>query len=174
MNPFVHMAKIMVLGVIMSSSAWAGLERLPWPETIQPVGRGELTWFGLDVYEATLYAEQGRYDAQQPYALEIRYARAFSKAQLAERSIEEIQGIYGDLPQRAVWHQKLLNAMVDVGRGDTLTGVHLPGQKALFYRNQQPVSEIEDAELAARFFDIWLHEQTSEPELRAELLGRRQ
>ena len=59
----------------------------------------------------------------------------------------------------------------DVGDGDTLVGLHLPGVGARFVLNGQVRGQVDDPLFARLFFGIWLSPQTSEPALRQALLG---
>ncbi len=73
--------------------------------------------------------------------------------------------------QAQAWRQAMQAAFPDVGPGDVLTGLHLPGQGVRFLANGQVTADIQDAEFAQLFFGIWLSERTSEPRLRQALLG---
>jgi hypothetical protein len=59
----------------------------------------------------------------------------------------------------------------DVRAGDRLTGVHARGELARFFLNGQPRGDMRDADFVRRFIGIWLAPQTSQPQLRAALLG---
>jgi Chalcone isomerase-like len=59
----------------------------------------------------------------------------------------------------------------DVRGGDRLTGVQRPGQAARFFLNGVLRGEVPDADFTRLFFGIWLSPRTSEPRLRAQLLG---
>ena len=59
----------------------------------------------------------------------------------------------------------------DVQAGDRITGVHRPGVGARFHVNGRLAGEVRDADFARLFFAIWLSPRTSEPQLRAALLG---
>jgi hypothetical protein len=61
----------------------------------QIVGSGELTWWGIPVYQATLYAPNGQYGPNQPHALEIVYHIAISREQLAKTTLKEIEKMHG-------------------------------------------------------------------------------
>jgi hypothetical protein len=61
----------------------------------------------------------------------------------------------------------------DVKEGDRLTGEYKPGHGATFYLGDRLLGTIADDAFAAAFFDIWLSPKTSEPGLRAQLLGTR-
>jgi hypothetical protein len=138
------------------------------------VGTGQLTWFGLTVYDATLYSPEGAYHPEHPHAIQITYRFNFSREQLARKSLEEIERIHGRQPNRMVMLQQLKSVFRDVTEGDHILGIHHPGERAEFYSNDVLLGRIEDAALAAAFFSIWLDPATREPDLPAGMLGFRQ
>ena len=71
------------------------------------------------------------------------------------------------------WLKVLTALLPDVQSGDRLTGLYQPGQGMRFWRGEQPLGATDDAELARRFFAVWLSPRTSEPVLRSALLARR-
>jgi Chalcone isomerase-like len=139
------------------------------------LGMGRLTWFGLSVYDARLWAGE-RFNAAQferePLALELQYARKLHGKQIAERSLAEMQR-FGAVAQAdaARWLASMTQLFPDVHRGDRLTGVLRPGEAARFYFNGKLLGEVRETDFARRFFAIWLSPQTSEPKLRQALLG---
>ena len=138
-------------------------------------GAGRLTWFGLSVYDARLWAGE-RFSAAQferePLALELQYARTLQGKLIAERSLVEMQR-FGAVPEAdaARWLASMTQLFPDVARGDRLTGVHRPMEAARFYFNGKLLGEVRESDFARRFFSIWLSPQTSEPKLRLALLG---
>lgn len=131
--------------------------------------------WGFDVYTARLCAGPDfRADAfaRYPFTLELRYLRAFSAADIARRSIEEMRrGGPLDAAQAQAWREQLERALPDVQPGDRLTGIHEPGRGVRFLYNGQPWrGPVGDAAFAERFFGIWLAPHTSEPALREALL----
>ena len=139
-------------------------------------GSGTLRYFGLALYEARLWTAPdfvpGRYDAHA-FALELRYARKFDGAAIAERSITEMRRVGTFAPAQAkAWLEQLTQAFPDMKPGDRLTGVRGPGGVTRFYSNGQPTSSIADPEFGRLFFGIWLSANTSEPALRRELIGQ--
>jgi len=145
---------------------------------VQPrqAGSGLYTWWGFDVYRASLWVEPGFDPAalvRQRYALELHYLRDFKGRDIAGRSITEMRrvGPFSETQAQA-WLLAMVAAFPDVAAGDRLTGLHLPGRGAQFYINGRPTAQIADAEFARLFFGIWLSEQTSAPQLRLALLGQ--
>ena len=138
-------------------------------------GSGTLRFLGLEVYQAQLWVRPGftpRTWANQPLALELRYARAFSADAIAKRSLEEMQrqqALTG--AQTRHWQAQLAALLPDVAAGDRLAGLYEPGQGVRFLFNGQAHGQIDDPLFARLFFGIWLSPQSSEPTLRAALLA---
>lgn len=137
------------------------------------LGQGEMRWLGFKIYDVALWVPAGGgWSAAAPHVLEIRYARAIPGEQLVSTSLEEMERLgYGDPAARERWREVLQRVFPAVAAGDTLVGLHLPGQGARFWQGQRPTGEIADPELARAFFAIWLDPRTREPGLRARLLG---
>lgn len=139
-------------------------------------GQATMTFWGFKVYQASLWVTPGfvgaAYD-QSAFALELAYLRDFKGADIASRSLTEMrrQGAI-DAQQQARWENRMRELFPDVKSGDSLTGVNQPGKGALFLSNGRLLGEISDPEFARLFFGIWLAPQTSEPQLRRDLLAR--
>jgi hypothetical protein len=171
------------LGAAALLAAWPGA----WGQTALPPevslelpgarlqGQGTLRYFGLRVYDAVLWTNTSLAAAAAsatPLALELRYARRLRGPLIAERSIQEMrrQTEIDDARARR-WLDAMSRLFPDVDEGDRITGVHRPGEAARFHVNGRFVGELRDADFARLFFGIWLSPQTSEPQLRAALLG---
>jgi hypothetical protein len=139
-------------------------------------GKGKLTFFGLEVYESSLWvaAKFKSSDFEKhSFALELHYLRNFTAADIAKRSLEEMQRIEPVQEQKAaLWVKALQDALPNVKKGDRLIGFHQPGVGMTFWLNGKRSSEIKDTEFSRQFFAIWLSPKTSEPKLRLALLGK--
>ena len=146
------------------------LERIGLPNLIL-LGESRLTVLFWDIYDARLYVADGSYDPEKPFALSLNYLRGFSGSDITKRSIEEIrkQG-FGDELVLASWQTVLSKIFPDVVEGDEIIGVSDPSKGARFFLNDLLVGTITDQNLSRRFFDIWLSEKTSEPEMRKLLM----
>ena len=139
-------------------------------------GSGRLTYFGLHVYDAHLYVPPG-FDPQrfadQPFALELAYARKLDGRLIAERSRDEMARLgAGSDGQRERWLAAMTRLFPDVDKDRRLLGINLPGVGARFYADDRPLGTVDDPAFARAFFAIWLDEKTSEPRLRAQLLAQ--
>ena len=136
------------------------------------MGSGRFSVLFWDVYDATLFAPEGKWQANSPYALSLTYLRDFDGEDIASRSVKEMRRQSGvsraDLDR---WLPLMRDLFPDVTSGDTLTGVYLDNGSARFYLNGSLLGDIEAPGFASRFFAIWLGEQTSEPEFRNKLLA---
>ena len=138
-------------------------------------GEGRLTWWGFAAYEARLWVAPGfiqRAFDRHPLALELTYLRKFKSEDIVRTSLEEMRrGGSIDDEQAQRWEAQLRAVIPDVSPGDRLAGIHRPDRGASFYFNGQPAGEIADAKFSRLFFAIWLGAATSQPGLRAALLG---
>lgn len=138
-------------------------------------GQGRLRYFGLHIYDAALWSPAPLPPGNPlgaALALEMRYARKLAGSSIASRSIDEMKRV-GDFTEAdgQRWLEAMKQAFPDVSPGDRLTGVHRPGLGAAFFANGKPTAEVRDAQFAQLFFGVWLSPRTSQPALRAALLG---
>ncbi|HXK55588.1 MAG: chalcone isomerase family protein [Gammaproteobacteria bacterium] len=135
------------------------------------VGSGRLHWWGISIYDAALYAPAGGYRPERPHYLAITYLKDFSRKQLVDRTLAEIERLHGVRSDREAVLSELSAIFTDVSAGDRLFALHRPGEGVEFYSEERLLGRLDDATLAADFFSIWLDPDTSEPELRERLLG---
>ena len=149
----------------------SSLERAWTPDLIL-LGESRLRVLFWEIYDASLYATNGVYDPEKPFALSLTYHRAFSGSDIALRSVDEIrsQG-FSDEAVLASWMAQLDAIFPDVVEGDQITGISQPSEGTRFFLNGALIGTITDQNLSRRFFDIWLSEKTSEPDMRESLLG---
>lgn len=138
-------------------------------------GQGTLTFLGLHVYDARLWAQDGFKPADYlrlPLALELEYARTLYGKLIAERSLDEMKR-GGDITEAKAgeWLAQMKALFTDVNKGDRVTGIQVPGVATRIFINGKLRGEVRDAEFTRLFFGIWLSPRTSEPKLRDALLG---
>ena len=142
------------------------------PESHRLVGAGRFSVSFWDIYNIQLWAPDGRYRPDQPFALELQYLRSVDRETIAETSVEEIQQQANFEPQvLADWQMQLIQIFPDIQKGDQLIGLYDPRMPSQFFLNGKLIGVIDDADLSRHFFDIWLSEETSKPQLRLQLLG---
>lgn len=143
------------------------------------LGQGSLSWFGLPIYDAALWSGRGdfeRWGFGQRLALRIDYHRNIKAARLAERTRKEWNRLEGqlDLPAATVrdhWLSEVEAIWPDVAPGDFLVTIVEPGGPSAFFGPQGLLGVIDDPDFGPTFLSIWLHPETSRPDLRAALIG---
>jgi len=135
-------------------------------------GEGRLRWFGLHIYDASLWIRGAKWTGEQEFALDIRYARDFKASRIVQTSADEMRRLgFTDESQLARWADEMARVFPDISKGEHLTGVYRPGVGAEFYYQGKAVGLIADPVFARAFFAIWLDERTREPGLRKALIG---
>ena len=141
---------------------------------VVPTAPVRLRVWGFEVYDARLWTpatfRHSQYP-QHPFALELQYLRRLEGAAIASRSIDEMRRVGSFTEAQAQrWLAAMRELFPNVGAGERITGVNLPGEGAEFWVNGQRVGVLKDVAFARLFFGIWLHERTSEPKMRSQLL----
>lgn len=136
------------------------------------VGQGSFHYLFMHIYDIRLMAEQGEYDPKQPYALELTYQRDLDGKDIAAESIKQMrkQG-WNNTEQLQSWQRQMDAIFPDVRDGTVLTGIRDASGKALFYEGEARIGVVDDPVFSDAFFGIWLSRRTTEPKLRATLLG---
>lgn len=136
------------------------------------VGEGRLKVFFMDIYDLKLHAPNGQWRNDRPFALEIDYLRPIEGYKITEYSVEKIEELGFDDPDRLKqWEAKMNALFPDVEKGTNLTGIVDAQGASVFYKDGIKIGEIADPEFGLYFFGIWLDENTSSPSLRRKILG---
>lgn len=136
-------------------------------------GSADFRFLFMDIYQVTLYAPQSGWSFSEPFALQIRYLRNLPGDKIADRSAKEIrQQGFNDEVTLADWHEQMTQIIPDVQENTVLTGIYKPNDETVFYQDGKQIGRVQDPEFGKWFFGIWLSENTSEPQVRAQLLGR--
>ena len=142
------------------------------------VGQHRLTYWGFDLYDASLWADAPFAPeawAKQNLVLTLRYLRDFKGADIAQRSMDEMQGQRALTPAQLKSWSAILQALIpNVRAGDSITGVYQPDKGMQLLHQDRLLGELGDTELAQRFLGIWLAPETSQRQLRQQLLARAQ
>ncbi len=163
---------------VAASAALASRE-LPLPvqeatSQWRALGEGRMRWFGLHLYDATLWVSGAQFDPGRPFALDIRYARDIPRDRLVDSSVSEMRRLgFGSPDALERWGAMMSRVFPDVRSGDRLVGLYVPGQGARFFSDNAFLGAVEEDAFAEAFFAIWLDARTREPDLRASLLGLR-
>ncbi|WP_261904859.1 chalcone isomerase family protein [Vibrio fortis] len=130
-------------------------------------GEGEMTYLFWTLYNAELYTTPTRTEQ----ALKIEYYRDIESKDLVDATQDQWEKLgYSDSKIKS-WIAPLYDMWPNVKQGSTLTIRVSENQQSQFYFDEQPIGTITDTQFGPAFLSIWLSENTSEPELRQQLLG---
>lgn len=168
-----------LVALVASWGLPAHASRLPEPVAngdyeLRRVGAGDLSWLGRPVYAASLWTPAGRFDGYasgEPVVLSLWYQRSFSRGELVRitRTAWRLLDVADE--RRGAWSRELQGLWNDVGPGDNLTAVVLPGRATRFYNQDKMLGEVSDPAFGPAFLSIWLDPRSVLPDLRARLLG---
>jgi hypothetical protein len=162
-----------------SSRTEVEIEDRPPTEGLALNGRGSLSWFGIKIYDATLWSERGNvgtYALSQRVALRIDYHRSIPVGRLVETTRKEWRRLAGspEVPaqsQTEAWLAQVESIWRDVQQGDFILSVVEPGGATSFHGPEGLLGVLDDPRFGPAFLSIWLHPDTSRPDLRAALMG---
>lgn len=154
-------------------------EQIPSPAPIDMyvsspglVGEATLKVMLWNIFDAELYASSGDFFPDKPFALALSYRRNFSSQSIIAETIKQIE-TQRSASSAAIarWRTQLESIIPNVKSGMTITGIRTDDGQTVFYSNDELSGRITDQQFTRLFFNIWLGETTSRPELRRRLLG---
>ncbi|MEC9375363.1 MAG: chalcone isomerase family protein [Pseudomonadota bacterium] len=138
-------------------------------------GEGKLTWFGLSIYNASLWTSENAiyanlYDSD--VLLIADYDRNISNQRILNSISEEWKRINSQLGlNEQLWMSELDTIIPNILSGDKLSSFVRANGSTKFYLNDQYIGEIQDPKFGPAFLSIWLNKKTSKKRLRKDLLG---
>lgn len=182
MSPRLIIACLLLLGSLWAAPARAVADASAPLDTLYEVGSGELTWFGLDVYDARLLSATPDFQglgSTVPMALEITYRRNVSSKRLVETTAKEWRRLRTELSlpgneRVQPWLDAVAEIWPDVTPGDRIIARVEPGGPTFFYGNDGLLGVVDDPAFGPAFLGIWLHPESRDASLRAALLGAEQ
>lgn len=162
----------LVLSLLLLAGSASAMDLGRYIKNPQKVGEARLKVLFWDVYDATLHAPQGKFTFDEPFALSLTYLRKFKGKAIASRSVDEIRDLgMSDEIKLAKWFQLMSQMFPDVKKGQSITGVVDSDKASHFYFEGKLIGSVDDPEFSMWFFNIWLSQNTSEPDMRNKLIG---
>jgi hypothetical protein len=148
----------------------------PLPERGQllKVGGGQLSWLGMDIYDASLWTDTGRYEGfadGRTVALSLWYQRSFTRDELLGITNTAWKKLDLDQASRERWLGELRGLWSDVRPGDNVTTVVEAGGATRFYDESRYLGRVDDPAFGPAFLAIWLDPRSVVRNLRVQLLG---
>ena len=136
------------------------------------VGTGQASIMFWDLYEASLFAPEGVFSQDKPFAISLKYLMDIEGRKIADHSTKEMRRLgVSDEVKLATWHSQMDNLFPNVKEGNQITGIYTSDKRSIFYKDDHKIGEIKDPEFGHNFFRIWLDQKTERPTLRLKLIG---
>jgi len=171
-----------ILAVICAVPGIAGAQQgghRPLPRQVvssapgmHPFGKGRHTWWGVRMYDATLWIVGPRYSADAPHALDIEPGRAVPADTLVKNAISELRDLkVGDERQLRMWQGEMKKLIPDVKQGDQVVLYCPDTKRTIAFLNETSTGAVDDPSFCPAVMSVWLHPQTKHQAMRKSLLG---
>ena len=138
---------------------------------MQPFGKGRHTWWGVSLYDATLWIIGPRWSATQPHALDIEPNRTVPADTLVSNAIAEMRTLkVGDERKLKVWQAEMKQVIPSVKQGDQVVIFCSDANHTIVYLNDKIVGKVDDPSFCPAVMSVWLHPQTKHQTMRKSLL----
>lgn len=140
--------------------------------TYKEVGRAKFSVLFWDIYNSTLYTISGQYFYKNPpetLLFKIEYLKDITSDELIERTIEQWRHLQIPEPQYKPFIPQLKAIWPNISAGDSLT-LFVENETSVFYLNNIKIGIMNEHEFSQIFLDIWLSPETSQMQLRKQLL----
>ena len=171
-SPSLVFAKSMADEITVKSNVQTVFEN----RTFVPIGETTFSILFWDLYKSNLLTTSGKYPIEiekDSILFNINYLTDISSEDLLNRTVEQWQHLGLAPEDYEMYLSELGDIWPDIKDGDSLSLLVVEG-KSVFYFNQEYVGAINDQNFGQMFIDIWLSENTSQPDLRRELLEPKQ
>ncbi|MGA7869807.1 MAG: chalcone isomerase family protein [Candidatus Binatus sp.] len=138
---------------------------------IHPFGSGRHSWWGIQMYDATLWIVGPRWSAATPHALDIEPNRAVSADTLVKNAIAEMRDLkVGDESKLRIWQAEMKKVIPSVQQGDQIVIFCSDTNRTFAYLNDSSTGEVDDPSFCPAVMNVWLHPQTKHQAMRKSLL----
>jgi hypothetical protein len=138
---------------------------------MHPLGKGRQTWWGIRMYDATLWIVGPQWSATVPHALDIEPGRDVAADILVKSAIAEMRDLkVGDARQLGIWQAELTKLIPNVRQGDQIVIFCSDTNRTLSYLNNSSVAAVDDPSFCPAIMRVWLHPQTKHQAMRKSLL----
>lgn len=155
--------------LFVAASSWAMPASIN--AQLNALGKGEMRWLFMDLYEAEYFAKSNEENLNPPIALKLRYQRNISSAALVEATLKEWQRMDIESDGIDEWVNVLTDMWPNVEKYDEIICYVNEDKITTFYFNNVELGKIYDKEFYSHFLAIWLSEKARNQKLRKQLLG---
>ena len=141
--------------------------------TAKKVGEARFKVFLFKIYDAELFAPDGRFDRKGPYALRLNYLLDAKKDRIISSTVKEMKR------QKAAsskviegWVPLMEDAFISMDKGSYADFIHTGDGRLLLTADGKLISEITDGRFITALMDVWLGPKVRDKEFQDKLMGR--
>jgi hypothetical protein len=106
------------------------------------------------------------------FSLVINYDMNFSKKELSDSSIEEINRYYKiSKNDQKIYHKKLMSIFPEVKKGDVIEAKYNKKGEISFFHNEKFSGKIDEAKFSKLFLNIWLYKDNKYQKMTKDLFN---
>nr|WP_275074599.1 chalcone isomerase family protein [Pseudoalteromonas ostreae] len=155
---------LIILSVLVCSRSFA--------VDFKVVGEARFEYLFWDVYQAQLATPSGTYQfGNHPTKLTLTYLRDFAAKDIIKATNEQWQHL-GKKEIINKYDAQLSALWPDIKKGESLSFITDENGVGTFYFNDKKLGVIEHRGFGDDFLAIWLDVNTSEPQMRKQLIGQ--
>ena len=142
--------------------------------TAQKIGEARFKILLFKIYDAELFAPEGRLDRNGPYALRLTYLVNARKDRIISSTVKEMkrQKTASDEVIEA-WVPLMEDAFISMDKDSRADFIHTGDGRLLLTANGDLISEIDDADFIAALMDVWLGPKVRDKDFQDKLMGRK-
>ena len=136
------------------------------------VGEARLQMFFFKIYDAQLFAPDGRLRRDGAYALRLTYLIDAKKDKIVERTVKEMKR------QKAAsslviegWVPLMEANFISMPKGSIADFIHTADGRLILAANGKAIAEITNRRFIKALMDIWLGPKPRDPEFQRKLMG---
>lgn len=172
---FKHAQKVMFALIMMVMFGTAPSKASEVSEFIpdaELVGEARFSVFLFPIYDASLYAPNGKYEKGGPLALVLNYLFDLDKESLVNQTVEALERRkLGTPDQIAKWKAILNEHFFDVVKKDKILIAFPDPETVSFSTNDGAPTTVVDSGFALAFKDLWLGDNIRNKKFQNQLLG---
>ena len=138
---------------------------------MHPFGKGRHSWWGVQMYDATLWIAGPQWSPAEPHAIDLEPKRTVPSSALVKAAIDEMRSLkVGDERQLKAWQSEMNQVIPSVKAGDQVVIFCTDANHTLVFLNDSSNGEINDPTFCPAVMSVWLHPQTKHQAMRKSLL----
>lgn len=168
-------ATLMLIALVLTSSfanSFSASFQALVPDA-ELVGEAQFKFLFLKIYNAELFAPDGIYAPDKPYALRLTYMINAKKDPIIKQTIKEMnRQKAADSNTIKSWIPAMEEAFISMDKGSFADFIHTPDGRLTLLGNGDPISVIEDPALSRAIMNIWLGPEIQDRNFQNALLGK--